>query len=71
MKQGINHLYIAKGSCAELITQLIISKELEILEKEEANHFIKEAEVISVMIFKLIQARKRFQINKPHETIKP
>lgn len=60
IKQGIKHLYIAKGSCAELITQLIICKEIGILKTKEADDLIEEAELISLMLYKLIQARIKF-----------
>jgi len=60
VKQGISHLYIAKGSCAELITQIIIAKEVNLIEEEKANELISKTEYVSVMLYKLIQARKNF-----------
>ncbi len=63
IKQGLRHLYIAKGSCAELITQLIILKEISEDNKDHIEDRIKDAEIISVMIYRLIQARSKF-LNK-------
>ncbi len=57
-KQSIKHFYIAKGSCAELITQLIIAKEVFQLEEKKVDDLIKNCEYLSLMIFRLIQARK-------------
>lgn len=42
VKNGIRHFYIAKGSSAELITQLIIAKEIGYIESIRAeNSFLK------------------------------
>lgn len=60
LKQGIRHFYIAKGSCAELITQLIIAKEIEVVDKVKANDLIEKTNIVSVALYKLIQARKSF-----------
>jgi len=58
LKQSINYFYIAKGSCAELITQLIIIKELELISKEKVVQLIQKTNLISYMLFKLIVKRK-------------
>jgi len=60
LKHGINHLHIAKGSCAELQTQLIIAMEVKKIEPSVAEKLIDKCEIISIMIYKLIQARKKF-----------
>ncbi len=57
-KQGINHFYISKGSCAELITQLIIAKEIGYIANENADALINQAKQISASLYKLIEARK-------------
>lgn len=59
--QSIRFFYIAKGSNAELTTQLIIMKELKYLESEQANLLIEECNAISKMLFRLIQARKNLK----------
>ena len=57
-KEYINFLYYARGSCAELRTQLYIAQEIGELKKELANKFIKETKTISAMLYNLIKVRK-------------
>ena len=52
VKQGINHLYIAKGSCAELITQLIVTFEIGKIDKETYSYLVKEAEAVSASLLR-------------------
>jgi len=59
-KQSISHFYIAKGSCAELMTQLIIAKEVHKLESEKIDNLINECDKLGMMIYRLIQSRIRF-----------
>jgi len=56
-KQSVRHFYIAKGSSAELLTQLIIAHEVGYLTKETSESLIDDCKVISVMLTKLIKAR--------------
>ena len=56
-KQSIRHFYIAKGSSAELLTQIIIGREIGYINKENADQLIEECKIISVMLTKLIRAR--------------
>jgi len=58
VKQGISHFFIAKGSCAELITQIIIAKEIGLIESEKAENLIQRANLISIGLYKLIEVRK-------------
>jgi len=58
IKQSINYFFTAKGSCAEVITQLIIAEELSIIEKDKAKKLIQKTNLISYMLHKLITARK-------------
>ncbi|MDP2754484.1 MAG: four helix bundle protein [Nitrospirota bacterium] len=59
-KEFIHYLYIAKGSCGELRTQLCIAVEIGYLLKESGRELIKAAEEISYMLNGLIQKRKTF-----------
>lgn len=56
-KQAIKHFYIAKGSSAELQTLLTIANEIGYIENELTNSLLKECEVISVMLWKIIKSR--------------
>jgi four helix bundle protein len=56
-KQSVRHLYIAKGSVAELQTLLIISNEIDYIDKESLNSLDNECNMISIMLNKLIRAR--------------
>jgi len=56
-KQSIKHFFIAKGSSAELLTQIIIAQEIGYLSKIEADRLKDECRKISVMLSKLIHAR--------------
>lgn len=63
VKQGINHLYIAKGSCAELITQLQIAYEIGRLDQSSFESLIDKANKISSTLYKVIEARKKWNPN--------
>jgi len=54
----VQFLYIAKGSCAECITQIEICLDIGILETEEAKKFIQQAEEIKHMLMGLIAHEK-------------
>jgi four helix bundle protein len=56
-KQSIRHFYIAKGSTAELLTQLIIAHEIGYLDSETTDGLVNDCQIISVMLMKLIKAR--------------
>jgi len=58
-KQSIKHFYIAKGSTAELLTQLIIAQEIGYIDAESNDPLINDCRIISVMLTKLIQARSK------------
>jgi four helix bundle protein len=57
-KESARFLYIAKGSCGEMITQLYIAAELNYLSKDKSREFISEAKHISAMLAKLIKIRR-------------
>ena len=56
-KMAIRYFYTAKGSAAELYTQLIIGHEVGYVEKNIIDDLIDECEAISSMLFRLIEAR--------------
>jgi four helix bundle protein len=58
-KQSIHYFYIAKGSIAELKTQLIIVQALELAPKTVTEPEIQECYEIGAMLYALIQARQR------------
>jgi four helix bundle protein len=56
-RESVRFLYIAKGSLAELITQIEISKEITYLSENEFDYLCKECEMIGKMLGKLIKIR--------------
>ena len=58
-RQSIRHFYIAKGSTAELLTQLIIAQEVGYLDSETSDSLVNDCKIISVMLTKLIKARSK------------
>lgn len=58
-KQSIRHFFIAKGSTAELITQLIIANEVGYIEETIKSQIVDECDKISAMLSKLIAARSK------------
>jgi four helix bundle protein len=58
-RQSIKSFYIAKGSSAELLTQIIIAYEIGYLPRENFDHVKNECQTISRMLAKLIQARSK------------
>jgi four helix bundle protein len=56
-KLSVRYFYIAKGSIAELTTQLIIANEIGYADSETTELLINECDKLSSMLNKLIQAR--------------
>jgi four helix bundle protein len=56
-RQAIKFFYIAKGSCAELLTQTIIAYEIGYLSKQNFDHIENECQAISKMLTALIRSR--------------
>lgn len=65
-KQSVKHFFIAKGSCAELQTLLIITNEIGYVETELTNDLLNECNIISVMLSKIIKARSAFSPKSPN-----
>jgi len=60
-KQGIHHLYIAKGSLAELKTQIMIANEVGLINKINSDQLLEKAEMISIALYKIIEVRKTWK----------
>jgi four helix bundle protein len=56
-KQAVKHFYIAKGSSAELYTQIIIASKIEYLDDPAKELLSIECKVISGMLTNLIKSR--------------
>jgi four helix bundle protein len=56
-KQAIRQFYTAKGSSAELYTQLIISCKIGYLTEDENKYYLNECKGISAMLANLIKSR--------------
>lgn len=56
-KSSIRHFRIAKGSCAELFTQSVISSRIGYLTSTDFQHLKKESEEILKMLTSLINHR--------------
>jgi len=56
-KQSVRHFYIAKGSCAELQTLVIIGNEVGLIRNEIATSLLNECQMLSLMLAKIIKAR--------------
>lgn len=56
-KQSIRHFFIAKGSTAELMTQLIIAEEIGYIGNDVKEELVDNCDKISAMLTKLIKAR--------------
>jgi len=54
---SIRYFYTAKGSIAELQTQLIIAHEIGYIESQMMESLIDECDKISIMLTKIIKAR--------------
>jgi four helix bundle protein len=56
-KQAIRQFFIAKGSTAELYTQLTISQKIGYITEDESKFFLNECKAISSMLTNLIKSR--------------
>ena len=57
-KEFIHFLYIAKGSCGELRTQIYLTKDLEYMNKDDYENKLKQAKLLSSKIQNFIKTRK-------------
>ncbi len=56
-KQSVNFFHTAKGSTAELLTQVIIAHEIGYLDQPRFDQIKEECQAISSMLTRLINAR--------------
>lgn len=54
---SVRYFYIAKGSAAELMTQLFIANEIGFVDSEVKNQLVDDCNKLSSMLTKLIKAR--------------
>jgi four helix bundle protein len=57
-KMGIRYFHIARGSIAELKTQLLLASRIEYISSEDYEDIFKKLDMIGKMLYKLIQYRK-------------
>lgn len=57
-KEFIQHLFISKGSCAELRTQIYLAIKIGILNESMGNELLELTKKISAMLMKLIKTRR-------------
>jgi len=57
-KEFIQFLFIAKGSLAEVRTQLHLAKRLNYIDHQKTDLLVENTRKISAMLYKLIQIRK-------------
>ncbi len=58
VNESVRFLYIAKGSCGELITQILLAKEFGYLGSEQSDYLESKAIRVSKMLAGLIKSRK-------------
>lgn len=65
-KESVRFFYVAKGSCAELLTQVEIALKIEAISREEFKEIENLCNEISGMLTKLISARSQtFSKHRP------
>jgi four helix bundle protein len=57
-KIGVRFFYIAKGSAAELKTQILLARKVEYLDQKQSDFILAELEIIVKKLNKLIAYRK-------------
>ena len=63
-KEFMQFLYIAKGSSAELRTQLYLAIQVKVIDKKIGLELIDKTKKIASMLYNLIQTRKKREMAK-------
>jgi len=58
-KQSVRYFNIAKGSCAELLTQLIIANRINYISEKQFMSMEERCNKISAMLYRLIESRSK------------
>lgn len=61
-KEFIQFLFIAKGSCGEMRTQIYLGFQLNYINKEDYTELLEKSKLLSIMISNFIKARKKFTL---------
>ena len=64
-REAIRFFYVAKGSAAELMTQVIIARDIGYLDQQQFEVLLERCSEILRMLAKLIQARSRSPQTNP------
>lgn len=57
-KEFVRYLHIAKGSCAELRTQIYLAYKVGLINEDLYINFLEKTQKISAMLYNLIRVRK-------------
>jgi four helix bundle protein len=58
LKEGIRFLYIARGSAAELLTQIHIGKRINYIKEADANSWTEQVQIIIKQINAFIKSKR-------------
>jgi four helix bundle protein len=68
-KQSIRYFNIAKGSCAELRTQLIIAERIKYIHAKDFMKLEDQCKKVSSMLYNLIKTRSKFDNNNTKQIV--
>nr|CDQ32856.1 four helix bundle protein [Virgibacillus halodenitrificans] len=62
VKDRVKFLHIAKGSCAELRTQIYIGMEIDYITRDKGRHWVAETKEIAAMLTGLTRRQADFDV---------